>query len=186
MVWIGCALALLLGCSLQAEATAPFSATPRYGESISGVVFRDLNGDGVRDPREQGEPGISVSAYDAGNRLLTMTTTDYAGSYVLRAQPNDAQINPGQGFFLFGDVDGSGEAVRLQRPGGLVHHEGVVYVADSYNNKIKTLNPQTGEVRTLLGTGRGAGGMAGSRSLPNPTAWMRPATGSTWPIPTTM
>lgn len=60
----------------------------------------------------------------------------------------------GQGLFDFGDVDGVGAAVRLQHPTGLATDEaGIVYVADSYNHKIKTLDPTTSEVKTLIGTG---------------------------------
>ena len=59
----------------------------------------------------------------------------------------------GQGLFEFGDVDGVGGMVRLQHPTGLAFHEGLVYIADSYNHKIKTLDPTTGEVKTLIGAG---------------------------------
>lgn len=68
----------------------------------------------------------------------------------------------GQGLFEFGDVDGKGEMVRLQHPTGLAvalpdgTGEGqppLLYLADSYNHKIKTLDPTSGEVRTLAGSG---------------------------------
>lgn len=59
--------------------------------------------------------------------------------------------------FEFGDVDGPSETARLQHPLGIVFHDGVLYVADTYNHKIKTVDPQTGESQTWLGTGeRGA------------------------------
>jgi len=60
----------------------------------------------------------------------------------------------GQGLFEFGDVDGQGGMVRLQHPTGLGYYDGLVYIADSYNHKIKTLDPTTGEVKTLVGTGQ--------------------------------
>ena len=60
--------------------------------------------------------------------------------------------------FDFGDVDGPAETARLQHPLGVAFHDGVLYVADTYNHKIKRIDPQTGESRTWLGTGeRGAG-----------------------------
>jgi len=59
----------------------------------------------------------------------------------------------GQGLFEFGDVDGVGATVRLQHPTGLAAGADLLYIADSYNHKIKTLNPVTGEVKTLIGTG---------------------------------
>lgn len=59
----------------------------------------------------------------------------------------------GTGLFDFGDVDGVGKAVRLQHPLGLAYVDGAVYVADTYNNKIKRLDPTTHEVTTVFGTG---------------------------------
>jgi len=60
----------------------------------------------------------------------------------------------GEGLFEFGDVDGFGGMVRLQHPTGLTYADGLVYIADSYNHKIKTLDPTTGEVKSLIGSGR--------------------------------
>ena len=59
----------------------------------------------------------------------------------------------GQDLFVFGDVDGTGDAVRLQHPIGIHFHDGVLYIADTYNNKIKRVFPQTRSVLTMLGTG---------------------------------
>jgi hypothetical protein len=59
----------------------------------------------------------------------------------------------GQGLFEFGDIDGVGGLVRLQHPTGLTFYNGLVYIVDSYNHKIKTLDPTTGELKTLIGTG---------------------------------
>lgn len=60
----------------------------------------------------------------------------------------------GLGLFEFGDVDGLGSTVRLQHPTGLTFADGLVYIADSYNHKIKTFDPTTGRVETLIGTGQ--------------------------------
>jgi hypothetical protein len=57
------------------------------------------------------------------------------------------------GLFEFGDVDGEGDAARLQHPLGVAFHAGMLYVADTYNHKVKILDPQTRRVRTLLGDG---------------------------------
>jgi hypothetical protein len=56
--------------------------------------------------------------------------------------------------FEFGDVDGPKDKARLQHALGIVHEAGRLYVADTYNNKIKVVNAQTGETRTLAGTGQ--------------------------------
>lgn len=61
----------------------------------------------------------------------------------------------GKGLFDFGDIDGIGSKVRLQHPLGIVYNsdDGLLYVTDTYNNKIKTVNPKTKESKTLSGTG---------------------------------
>ena len=59
----------------------------------------------------------------------------------------------GQGLFVFGDVDGTGDEVRLQHPQGIDHHDGILYVADTYNNKVKRLFPNTRSVISFAGTG---------------------------------
>ncbi len=55
--------------------------------------------------------------------------------------------------FEFGDVDGDRETARLQHALGVAYHDGKLYVADTYNNKIKVVDAKTGAVRTLAGTG---------------------------------
>jgi len=59
----------------------------------------------------------------------------------------------GEDLFVFGDQDGEGAAVRLQHPLGITAHDGALYVADSYNNKIKRLEPARRSVTTWLGGG---------------------------------
>jgi sugar lactone lactonase YvrE len=83
---IACGLALLCSCSAVPSASTPAAAT------ITGFVFRDLNANGVRDAREQGEAGITVSAYDADDNLVASTTTDVNGDYVLNAELDRSKI----------------------------------------------------------------------------------------------
>jgi thiol-disulfide isomerase/thioredoxin/sugar lactone lactonase YvrE len=59
----------------------------------------------------------------------------------------------GQGLFDFGDVDGSGDEVRLQHPLGVAYAEGTLFVADTYNNKIKSIGIDTRASVSFAGTG---------------------------------
>lgn len=59
----------------------------------------------------------------------------------------------GTGLFDFGDVDGTGDEVRLQHPLGIDFQAGQVYLADTYNHSIKVLDPQTRTVERILGSG---------------------------------
>lgn len=66
----------------------------------------------------------------------------------------DVKTIVGTGLFDFGDRDGTGDDVLLQHPLGVtVADDGYLYVADTYNNKIKRIDPQTRESLTFLGTG---------------------------------
>ena len=60
----------------------------------------------------------------------------------------------GQDLFTFGDVDGIGDQVRLQHPLGIDLDDGVLYITDTYNNKIKRIYPTTRGASSLLGTGK--------------------------------
>lgn len=57
----------------------------------------------------------------------------------------------GKGLFIFGDKDGKGDEVRLQHALGVAYHGGKLYVADTYNSKIKVLDPNTSECKTFVG-----------------------------------
>ena len=57
----------------------------------------------------------------------------------------------GGDLFDFGDTDGRGNVARFQHPLGLDYHDGALYLTDTYNSKIKRLNPQTGDVATVFG-----------------------------------
>jgi len=62
--------------------------------------------------------------------------------------------------FKFGDVDGVGGKVRLQHALAVAYHDGKVYVADTYNSKIKVIDPEKESCETVLG-GEPDGWLAG-------------------------
>jgi hypothetical protein len=55
--------------------------------------------------------------------------------------------------FGFGDRDGTGGEVLLQHPIGIAAGNGVLYVADTFNHKIRRVDPATGRCATLFGGG---------------------------------
>jgi len=85
--------------------------------------------------------------YIADSEISAIRTIDLYGAERLRTLV-------GQGLFIFGDQDGIGEEVRLQHPLGISCAGGRVYVADTYNHKIKVLYPTMRAVKTLFGTGQ--------------------------------
>ena len=81
----------------------------------------------------------------------------------LRKVPLDGagrvQTLVGRGLFVFGDRDGPGQdggeesksEARMQHALGVVYHDGLLYVADTYNSKVKVYDPRTRELKTLAG-----------------------------------
>ncbi len=59
----------------------------------------------------------------------------------------------GTGLFDFGDVDGIGDNALLQHVQAVCVIDKLIYLADTYNNRIKVLDPQTREVKQFAGTG---------------------------------
>jgi len=58
----------------------------------------------------------------------------------------------GTGLFDFGDRDGSPDGrsgAQLQHPQGITYLNGTLYVADTYNHKIRAVDPTSGFVTTV-------------------------------------
>ncbi len=58
----------------------------------------------------------------------------------------------GSGLFVFGHRDGTFADAKLQHPLGICSNDGTIYVADTYNSSIRTIDPKAGKVATLIGT----------------------------------
>ncbi|MEO7971292.1 MAG: thioredoxin-like domain-containing protein [bacterium] len=111
-----------------------------------------------REARQDGSLAAAGFAQPSG------ITTDGKRLYIADSESNIIRaIDPAAGtvetlvggdLFEFGDVDGNGDDVRLQHPLGVFAYGGKVLVADTYNHKIKELDPQSRTVKTFLGTGK--------------------------------
>jgi thiol-disulfide isomerase/thioredoxin/sugar lactone lactonase YvrE len=121
--------------------------------------------DGRLTPPKAYQPGYASFAQPSG--LATDGTwlyvADSEGSSI-RAVPLDghgevrtvvgtSQLSVAR-LFTFGDLDGPAPRVRLQHPLGIAYYAGQLYVADTYNHKIKAIDPATGAARTLAGNGK--------------------------------
>ena len=106
-------------------------------------------------PRLQG--GLNQPSGLAGNgdTLFVADSEASAIRTVTLGPDGDLGTIVGTGLFDFGDEDGVGDEVRLQHPLGVASApEGILYVADTYNSKIKRVDPETREARTFLGGAR--------------------------------
>jgi DNA-binding beta-propeller fold protein YncE len=63
----------------------------------------------------------------------------------------DVSTLVGEGLFVFGDRDGAGEKARLQHPIGITYGAGALWIADTYNSKIKRVDPNSGDTKTVVG-----------------------------------
>ena len=123
--------------------------------SVYAGTGREARNDGQR-LGDFTDPTAATFAQPSG--LATDGATLYvsdAESNILRAISGEhVRTLAGGDLFDFGDRDGEGDEVRLQHPLGLALEAGRLYVADTYNHKIKVLDPRTGRVSTFAGTGK--------------------------------
>jgi thiol-disulfide isomerase/thioredoxin len=115
---------------------------------------------------------LEVASFAQPSGLTTDGTTLYVADSegsAIRALPMDGKgvvrtlVGKTTGFdrlFTFADVDGVGDKIRLQHALGVAYHDGKVYIADTYNSKIKVLDPVQRSCTTYLG-GDGPGWVAG-------------------------
>jgi DNA-binding beta-propeller fold protein YncE len=84
---------------------------------------------------------------------LYVADSEVSAVRMLPLAGNDGGVRTlvGTGLFDFGDKDGVGERVRLQHALGVAYHGGKLYVADTYNSKIKVIDPAKRSCTTLLG-----------------------------------
>jgi thiol-disulfide isomerase/thioredoxin len=77
----------------------------------------------------------------------------------------------GTGLFDFGDKDGFGDNVRLQHPLHVSYADGILYVADTYNGKIKRVDPKQRTSRSFIG-GKGELNEPGGISIAGDTIYI--------------
>jgi thiol-disulfide isomerase/thioredoxin len=85
-----------------------------------------------------------------GTRLFV---ADSEASAIRMIDQNMVTTLIGTALFDFGDRDGSLPSAQLQHPLGVFHEGGSLYIADSYNHKIKRVDLREGTISTLIGTG---------------------------------
>lgn len=111
-----------------------------------------------REARIDGSADDAAFAQPSG--LAAIARTMYVAdseSNIIRAidlpPENRVRTIAGGDLFEFGDRDGRGDAARFQHPLGVAAARGLIFVADTYNHRIRTVNPETGDVRVFSGAG---------------------------------
>lgn len=90
--------------------------------------------------------GGSLFVVDAETSTIR-AIEDLDGTPVVRTVCGSGEL------FGFGDQDGTGRGALLQHPIGLAAGDGQLVVADTYNHKLRSVDPATGACRTLFGGG---------------------------------
>ena len=124
------------------------SITPIIGSAREGTINTKMALSELAQPS-----GLAVDdegrVYFADSESSAIRVADPAADSVELVAGGQASL------FEFGDRDGIGDQARLQHPLGVAITGGYVWVADTYNSKIKRIDPDTGAIETFAGSGAG-------------------------------
>ena len=117
-----------------------------------------------REDHVDGAANESALAQPSGlclfGRYLFFADSETSSVRFLDLQSRRVGTLVGAGLFDFGDEDGEGAEVRMQHPLGLTAADGAVWVADTYNGKIKRVDLARGATSTLADGLHEPGGIA--------------------------
>ncbi|XP_014878872.1 NHL repeat-containing protein 2 [Poecilia latipinna] len=140
---------------------------PKGGDSKAGTCVR-WAGSGSEENRNNAYPHKASFAQPSGLALAAeepwscLYVADSESSSIRSLALKDGAVKHLVGgerdplnLFAFGDVDGKGVDAKLQHPLGVAWsaEQSRLYVADSYNHKIKVVDPKTKQCTTLAGAG---------------------------------
>jgi hypothetical protein len=111
-------------------------------------------GSGAED-HVDGSPQEAALAQPSGMALfgphLIWTDSETSSVRLADLVKGEVMTVVGRGLFDFGDQDGQGAGVRLQHPLGVTLADASLWVADTYNHKIKRIELDGGVTRTVAG-----------------------------------
>jgi DNA-binding beta-propeller fold protein YncE len=118
-------------------------------------VFAGTGQEGIRDGYAASAWFAQPSGLASDGENLFVADSEVSGIRVITGigtgNPRVRTI-VGAGLFEFDDRDGRGGAVRLQHCLGTTFTGSHLYIADTYNNKVKICDPATRSVKTLVGS----------------------------------
>ncbi|MDI3316918.1 MAG: alkyl hydroperoxide reductase [Bacillota bacterium] len=118
--------------------------------------------EGLRDGQRQMASFAQPSALACASGRLWVADSEASAVREVDLAAGSVRTLVGTGLFDFGDRDGAGEEVRLQHPLDLAwdRRRRRLYIADTYNGKVKRLDPGGRRVVTLAGGFHEPGGLA--------------------------
>jgi sugar lactone lactonase YvrE len=120
------------------------SAKPFAGSGREDLLDGSLSSANLAQPSGLSSDGKKLFSADSESSSIRAMDLDAKGS---------VKTLVGKGLFDFGYIEGDKDKGRLQHPLGVCFAEGKLYVADSYDNAIRIVDPAAGGVRNWLGNG---------------------------------
>lgn len=140
-----------------------------WGLDLEEFYIAGHAGSGTEDHRDGPLLGASMAqpsglTHDENHLFVADSETSSIRAIDLDPRGGHVKTVIGEGLFDFGDVDGGPDVARLQHPLDVEYAEGTLFVADTYNNKIKAIGLHTRSSRTFAGDG-GAGLVDGASEV---------------------
>lgn len=120
---------------LRTEVAEPIAGTGEFGYSEGKALESDL-------------ATPSGLAEDISGALFF---TEAQASSLRYLDEDQVKRSVGDGIFSFGYADGKKEEIKMRYPNGIVNHKKTIYLADTYNNCIRAIEPFKDKSETIAG-----------------------------------
>ena len=124
-------------------------AGPYAGSGQEDVLNGSLSQSALAQPSGIATDGNFLYVVDSEGSSVRKVPLDPAEQVTTIVGTSD--LPSGRSLFAFGDRDGVGGEARLQHPLGIALYQGNLFVADSYNHKIKRVDLAKSQATTYLG-----------------------------------
>jgi len=129
-----------------------------WGLDLEGGYIAGHAGSGEEDHRDGPLLGAALaqpSGLSHDNDALFVADSEVSSIRAVDFDPRGGHVKTviGEGLFDYGDVDGGPDVARLQHPLDVEYVEGQLFVADTYNNKIRAIGLATRTTRGFAGSG---------------------------------
>ena len=134
-------------------------------------VFAGTSREGIDDgPRREMATLAQPSGITTDGEYLYWVDPESSSLRQVRIQGEaEVQTLVGTGLFDYGAEDGRGTKASLQHAQGVTYDDGALYIADTYNHRLRVYDITSKEVGTSVGSERGwADGTAGLAKLDEP------------------
>jgi hypothetical protein len=130
-----------------------------WGMDLEGGYLAGHAGSGREDHLDGPLLGAAMaqpSGLTHDNDHLFVADSEISSIRAVSLDPRGGHVRTvmGAGLFDYGDIDGAPDIARMQHPLDVEYVEGRLYVADTYNNKIKAIGLSTRTTRTFSGSGQ--------------------------------